>query len=55
MEQENKVVEVVETPSAAQGKENKRPHHGPKGDRRQGGRPQRRPQEKLQLKKTRLP
>ena len=51
MEQENKVVEVVETPSAAQGKENKRPH-GPKGDRRQGGKPQRRPQEKQYMEQV---
>lgn len=50
MENENKVVETVETPAAAPVKENRRPH-GNKGDRRQG-RPNRKPQEKQYMEQV---
>lgn len=50
MENENKVVETVETPAAAPVKENRRPH-GNRGDRRQG-RPNRKPQEKQYMEQV---
>ena len=50
MENENKVVETVETPAAAPVKEDRRPR-GQKGDRRQG-RPNRRPQEKQYMEQV---